>query len=100
MLLTLGLLGVLVLFGVLMVQFPELPNPLPVRYTRDGLPELVRDKDVLFRLPVIGLLAWLINGLWGVFMVWRRQPVGAYLLWGGTIVVQALLLMALRSVLP
>ncbi len=99
-LLGLGLLGVLVLFGVLMVRFPELPNPLPVRFTRDGLPELVRDKDVLFRLPVIGLFAWVINGAWGVFMVWRKQPVGAYLLWSGTIVVQAFLLMALRTVLP
>jgi hypothetical protein len=99
-LLGLGLVGVLVLFGVLMVRFPELPNPLPVRYTRDGFPELVQDKDVLFRIPVIGLFAWALNGLWGVFMAWRRQPVGAYLLWSGTIVVQAFLLMALRSVLP
>ncbi len=99
-LLGLGLLGVLILFGVLMVRFPELPNLLPVRYTRDGFPELVRDKDVLFRLPAIGLFAWAVNGLWGVFMVWRKQPVGAYLLWSGTIVVQAFLLMALRTVLP
>lgn len=99
-LLGLGLLGVLILFGVLMVRFPELPNPLPVRYSRDGLPELVRDKDVLFRLPAIGLFAWALNGAWGVFMVWRKQPVGAYLLWSGTIVVQAFLLMALRTVLP
>lgn len=99
-LLSVGLLGVLALFGILMVQFPDLPNPLPVRYTREGLPELVRDKDVLFRIPVIGLFAWVVNGLWGVLMAWRRQPVGAYLLWSGTIVVHAFLFMALRSVLP
>lgn len=100
LLLGIGLLGVLALFGVLMVQFPELPSLLPVRYTRDGLPELVRDKDVLFRIPMIGLLTWVVNGLWGLLMAWRRQPVGAYLLWSGTIVVQAFLFMALRSVLP
>jgi len=99
-LLGVGLLGALVLFGVLMISFPELPNPLPVRYTPDGFPELVSDKDVLFRLPVIGLFAWAVNGVWGVFMVWRKQPVGAYLLWSGTIVVQAFLFMALRTVLP
>lgn len=99
-LLSVGLVGVLLLFGVLMVRFPELPNPLPVRFTSAGLPELVRDKDVLFRIPVIGLLAWTINGLWGVLMAWRRQPVGAYLLWSGTIVVQLFLFLALRSVLP
>ncbi|MCB0184644.1 MAG: hypothetical protein KDE31_10280 [Caldilineaceae bacterium] len=95
-----GLLGVLLLFGILMIQFPDLPNPLPVRYTRDGLPDLVQDKDLLFRLPLIGLFAWIVNGLWGMLMAWRRQPIGAYLLWSGTIVVQAFLLMALRSVLP
>ncbi len=99
LLLGLGLLGVLLLFGVLMVQFPELPNPLPVRYSRDGLPELVRDKEVLFRLPMIGLWAWIINGVWGLVMAWRRQPIGAYLLWGGTLVVHAFLFMALRGVL-
>ena len=99
-LLGIGLLGVLTLFGVLMVQFPDLPNPLPTRYTPDGLPEIVRDKKVLFRLPVIGLFAWLVNGSWGGWMMLRRQPVGAYLLWGGTIVVQVFLLFALYSVLP
>lgn len=98
-LLSFGLIGVLILFGLLMVRFPDLPNPLPVRYTRDGLPELVRDKDVLFRLPMIGLWTWVINGFWGMIMVWFRQPTGAYLLWGGTIVVHAFLLMALRGVL-
>lgn len=100
LLLGLGLLGVLTLFGVLMIQFPDLPNPLPTRYTPDGLPELVRDKQVLFRMPLIGLFAWLVNGAWGVWMSFRRQQVGAYLLWGGTIVVQIFLLFALRSVLP
>jgi hypothetical protein len=100
LLLGLGLLGVLTLFGVLMVRFPELPNPLPTRYTPDGLPEIVRDKQVLFRLPIIGLFAWLVNGTWGIWMNLRRQQVGAYLLWGGTVIVQIFLLFALRSVLP
>jgi hypothetical protein len=82
-LLGVGLLGVLMLFGLLMIQFPHLPN-----------------KEVLFRLPVIGLFAWVVNGGWGLWMVNRRQPVGAYLLWGGTIVVQIFLLFALYSILP
>jgi len=99
-LLGLGLLGVLTLFGVLMIQFPDLPNPLPTRYSPDGLPEIVRDKQVLFRLPVIGLFAWLVNGAWGMWMNIRRQPVGAYLLWGSTVVVHLFLFFALRSILP
>lgn len=100
LLLGLGLLGVLTLFGILMIQFPDLPNPLPTRYSPDGLPEIVRDKEVLFRLPVIGLFAWVVNGAWGMWMSFRRQQVGAYLLWGSTVVVHLFLLFALRSVLP
>ncbi len=99
-LLGLGMAGALLLFGVLMLRFPDLPNPLPIRYTRAGLPDMVSDKELLFRLPTIGLFAWLVNGAWGVLMMVRNQPVGAYLLWGGTIVVQGFLFLALRSVLP
>ncbi|MBX3014328.1 MAG: hypothetical protein KF832_22590 [Caldilineaceae bacterium] len=99
-LLGIGLLGVLALFGVLMIRFPNLPNPLPIRYTADGLPEIVREKEMLFRLPIIGLFAWVVNGAWGTWLNFRRQQVGAYLLWGGTIVVQIFLLFALRSLLP
>ncbi|MEZ4862027.1 MAG: PH domain-containing protein [Caldilineaceae bacterium] len=100
LLLGIGLLGVFILFGILMVRFPDLPNPLPIRYTADGFPEVVRDKEVLFRLPIIGFFAWLVNSTWGVWMARRNRPVGAYLLWGGTILIQVFLLLALRSVLP
>lgn len=99
-LLGLGMAGALLLFGILMLRFPDLPNPLPIRYTRAGLPDMVSDKELLFRLPTIGLFAWLVNGAWGILMMLRKQPVGAYLLWGGTVVVQGFLLLALRSVLP
>ncbi len=94
-----GLVGVLALFGRLMVQFPSLPSPLPFRYNAEGLPELVRDKGALFVLPAIGLLVWLLNGLWGVWMMRRQQPTGAYMLWGGAIIVQVCSLLALNSLL-
>lgn len=94
-----GLIGVLTLFGRLMVQFPGLPSPLPFRYNAEGLPEIVRDKGALFVLPAIGLLVWLLNGLWGVWMIRRQQATGAYMLWGGAIVVQICSLLALNSLL-
>ena len=65
-LLGLGLLGVLILFGVLMISFPDLPDVLTVRYNSAGLPEEIREKAALFRLPIIGLLAWGINGVAGL----------------------------------
>lgn len=99
-LLGLGLFGVLALFGLLMVQFPALPSLLPFRYNNEGLPEVVRDKTALFIIPAIGLLTWLVNALWGMWMMVRKQPTGAYMLWGGAILVQVFSLLALSSLLP
>lgn len=99
LLIAIGLVGVLALFGRLMVQFPDLPSALPFRYSSAGLPEVVRDKGSLFILPAMGLLAWLVNGLWGIWMMRRQQPTGAYMLWGGAIIVQACSLLALNSLL-
>jgi len=95
-----GLVGVLALFGLLMFRFPELPAQLPFRHTSAGLPELFNNKSALFLLPGIGLLAWLINGAWGMWMAYRKQLLGAYMLWGGAIIVQICSLLALKSLLP
>jgi hypothetical protein len=100
LLLGVGLVGVLALFGRLMVQFPALPEAIPFRYTSEGLPEVVREKAALFTIPGIGLLTWLANGLGGVWMVARKQPTGAYMLWGGAIIVQIFSFLALNSLLP
>ncbi len=83
-----GLLGVLLLFGILMVRFPNLPDALAFHYNSEGLPDVVREKTALFLLPAIGLVAWLINGLWGLWMAFHRQRTGAYMLWAGTLIVQ------------
>jgi hypothetical protein len=100
LLLGLGLLGVLALFGRLMVQFPALPDAVAFRYTSEGLPEVIRAKTALFVIPGIGVLTWLANGLWGIWMVARNQPTGAYMLWGGAIIVQVFSFLALNSLLP
>lgn len=95
LLLLMGLLGGLLLFGALMVRFPTLPDALAVRYTADGVPEQVREKATLFLLPAIGLMAWVVNGVWGLVMAARGRNEGAYLLWGGTLLVQVCALLAL-----
>ena len=94
-----GLLGVLVLFGVLMISFPNLPDVLTVRYNSAGLPEEIREKGALYRLPIIGLLAWGINGVAGLLLLARRQPTAAYMLWAGALVVQVFSLLALVSLI-
>ncbi len=100
LLLGIGLFGVLALIGVLMVRFPGLPDEMVMQVNSDGLPVSIRSKTSLFLLPAIGFLAWLINGAGGLWMAARKQPTGAYMLWGGAIVVQICTLLALVSLMP
>lgn len=98
-LLLIGLAGVLVLFAVLTISFPNLPDILAVRYNSQGAPEEIREKTALFRLLVIGLLAWGVNAGAGLWLVRQQQRIGAHMLWGGAIVVQSFLLLALVSLI-
>jgi hypothetical protein len=98
-LLIIGLAGVLALFAVLTISFPNLPEVLAVRYNSQGLPEEIREKTALFRLLVIGLLAWGVNAVGGLWLAHQRQRIGAHMLWGGAIVVQGFLLLALISLI-
>lgn len=98
-LLLIGLAGVLVLFAVLTISFPDLPDILAVRYNSQGVPEEIREKTALFRLLVIALLAWGVNAGAGLWLARQRQRIGAHMLWGGAIVVQGFLLLALVSLI-
>jgi hypothetical protein len=98
-LLGIGLIGVLLLFGILMVRFPDLPDALAFHYNSDGLPDVVREKSALFLLPAIGLLAWTINGMWGLWLAFHQQRTGAYMLWTGAIIVQICSYLALTSLM-
>ncbi len=95
-----GLIGGLALLGVLMVSYPSLPERMsfpPVGEDLGAVDSLrrIRPKEVLFMLPTIGWVAYLLNGALGLWMALRRQWVGAYLLWTGTLVVQGMSLIAL-----
>lgn len=98
-LLACGLVGTLLLFGMLMIRFPNLPEAMAFHYNSQGLPDVVREKTALFLLPAIGLLAWIVNGLWGIWMVFQKQRTGAYMLWGGALIVQICSYMALTSLM-
>lgn len=94
-----GAAGALILFGVLMLGFQDLPDALAFHYNIYGEPDVVREKTALFLLPFIGLLAWLINGAWGFWMAFRGQRTGAYMLWGGAIIVQVFSFLALYNLM-
>ncbi len=92
-----GLVGCLALFGYLMIRFPDLPEALVFHYNRQGVPDSIRPKNSLFLLPAVGLLTYLTNTLAGLWMRMQGQRSGAYLFWTGSLLVQALSLLALFS---
>lgn len=92
-----GVAGCLLLFGYLMIRFPQLPDALVFQYNQEGVPEILRPKSALFLLPVIGLVAFMTNTLAGFWMKLRSQRYGAYLLWTGSLLVQGLSFGALVS---
>jgi len=80
----------LLLFGLVCLRYPHLPPILPLHYDVLGLPDRTGPASQAFLLPLIGLLALIVNTLLGG-LFYRREKVAAYLLWGGTLVVQVLL---------
>jgi len=93
-----GVALVLALFGFLAFRFPSLPPEIPLHFDALGRPDRVGPRQGLFLLPLIGLLAWTINTAWGG-LIYRRQRLAAYLLWGGTIAVQIIAGLALASLI-
>lgn len=105
-LLVAGAVGLLMLFGLLMTVYPNLPGEVVLRYsdqvTTEGVvrvPEVIRAKSALFILPLIGLISWAFNCICGIWMALRDQRIGAYLLWGGAVAVQLFSLVALIGLL-
>ncbi|HEY62984.1 MAG TPA: DUF1648 domain-containing protein [Caldilineae bacterium] len=93
-LLFIGAMGVVLLFGWLSFTYAGLPEQVPLHFDAHGIADRIGPRSGLFVLPIISLLAWVVNGVWGG-LVYARQRVAAYLLWGGALVVQLLTGMAL-----
>lgn len=93
-----GLLLDLAIFGFLCFRFPTLPERVPLHFDALGQPDRIGLRQGLFLLPLIGVLAWGVNGAWGG-VIYRRQRLGAYLLWGGAVAVQIIAGLALWSLI-
>lgn len=78
--LALGLGANLILFGYVCWHYPAL------------------GRTEILRLPVIGLTTFIVNSSLGI-LIHSRQRVGAYLLWGGAVVVQLLSWLAVVNVI-
>lgn len=98
-LIAVGLIGLLLMFGVLAFRYPSLPADVPLHFDANGRPDRIAAKSGLFALPLIGLLAWLANGVAGVVLYRRDQRHAAYLLWAGAVLVEIIAGVALRNLM-
>jgi len=78
------------LFAFVCFRYPDLPARLPLHYSIEGLADRLGPASQAFILPLIGLMALLANSVLGG-LIYRRERMASYVLWGGTILVQALL---------
>lgn len=93
-----GFLAVVALFGFLCARFPSLPRLLPLHFDAGGDPDRLGSRGQIFFLPLIGLMVLLVNGGLGIFL-YRRERVGAYLLWAGASMVVIFLWTAVIGIL-
>lgn len=97
-LLTGGLVALLALTGLLCFRFPNLPPLIPLHFDALGMPDRLGVRGQIFFLPLIGLIVLTVNGILGG-LLYRRERLAAYLLWGGALTVQVLFWAAVLGIL-
>ena len=78
-LLVLALIVDLALFGYLAIRFSALPDNVPLHFDVSGLPDRIDAKAGIFGLPIIGLIVFAINVVFGV-LAHRHQRAATLLL--------------------
>jgi hypothetical protein len=86
----------LALLAYLAFSFSALPAALPVHFNALGHADRIAAKSSLFILPVGGAIVWVVNALLGE-LVYQREKIAAYLLWGCAAVMQVCLWLALLT---
>jgi hypothetical protein len=94
----LAVMACLLLFGYTCLRFPELASRVALHFDASGAPDRFGPRLQVFTLPLIGLIALGANLVVGVPM-YLRDRVGAYLVWGGALVVQVLAWVAAVGIL-
>jgi hypothetical protein len=83
----------LLIFGLLLTRYPQLPDQVVLHFNAQGLPDRTGAAIQVFGPAVIGLGLLAVNSVLGA-LAYRRDRLAAYLMWGGSAGVQALFLVA------
>jgi hypothetical protein len=106
-LLALGWALNLIVFAIALARYPNLPAQIPLHFDASGLPDRVGNKQQLFTPVSFGLAMLLISTVSG-FVIYNSTednvqegqtpaPLAAYMLWGGSVAVQVLFLLAILT---
>jgi hypothetical protein len=91
-----ALLGALILLGLAFWLYPGLPEQVPMHFDQAGQPDRLAPPTDIFYLPLVGFLVLVANSLLGAW-VYGRERVLSYFAWSGAVLVQLILIFALRA---
>jgi len=86
------------LFALICFRFPDLPPRVTLHFNAAGLADRSGPASDVFILPLIGVMALTVNTGLGL-LVYQRERMAAYVLWGGALLVQLLLWVGAWNVL-
>lgn len=93
-----GATALIALVATVSFRFPSLPIVIPLHFGASGAPDRLGPRAEIFLVPLIGLLALLINGALGAAL-YRRNRLASYILWGSSILLQLLVWTATLGIL-
>ncbi len=85
------------LFAFLLLVSNQLPPLVPLHFDASSVPDRIEPKSGIYSLPQIGLIMIVLNFVLGS-VIYRREPLAAYLLGGVAIAAQFLFWFAAISI--
>ncbi len=92
-----AVLAVLLLLAMAFWRYPHLPAQIPMHFDAQGLPDRLAPPGNVFYLPLVGMAVLLVNSVLGAW-AYGRERVLSYFLWGAAVLVQVVLILALRTI--
>jgi hypothetical protein len=86
------------LFGYLAMQYASLPQSIPIHFDSLGQADRIANKSEVFIFPLAGALVLIFNMLFGG-LIYRREKIAAYLLWGTATAMQLYLWLAVLAII-